>query len=109
MDAADRSSLTAWADKIDSRVGPISGRDADAIAVLFRKLAAEAASPAAGWTMVPTHALDWLHGRGPDENGIWFGDEDLPLPPRKFWWRTVFNRLCGIPPKPAPSGEARAG
>jgi hypothetical protein len=35
--------LTAWADKIDNRLGPISGRDADALAVLLRK-AAEALS-----------------------------------------------------------------
>ena len=31
--------LIAWADKIDRRLGPISGRDADALAVLLRAAA----------------------------------------------------------------------
>jgi hypothetical protein len=33
------SMLIEWADKIDSRLGPISGRDADALAVLLRRAA----------------------------------------------------------------------
>jgi hypothetical protein len=33
------SMLIEWADKIDSRLGPISGRDADALAVLLRRTA----------------------------------------------------------------------
>jgi hypothetical protein len=32
-------SLTAWADKIDNRLGPISGRDADLLAVTLREAA----------------------------------------------------------------------
>ena len=31
--------LVAWADKIDQRLGPISGRNADALAVVLRKAA----------------------------------------------------------------------
>jgi hypothetical protein len=31
--------LTAWADKIDNRLGPISGRDADILAVTLREAA----------------------------------------------------------------------
>lgn len=33
------SMLIEWADKIDSRLGPISGRDADALAKLLRRTA----------------------------------------------------------------------
>lgn len=33
------SMLIEWADKIDSLLGPISGRDADALAVLLRRAA----------------------------------------------------------------------
>lgn len=36
----DPQSLIAWADKIDSRLGPISGRDADALARILRAAAA---------------------------------------------------------------------
>jgi hypothetical protein len=32
--------LVGWAEKIDHRLGPISGRDADALAVLLRKAGA---------------------------------------------------------------------
>jgi hypothetical protein len=34
-----RANLIAWADKIDNRIGPISGRDADCLALLLRTLA----------------------------------------------------------------------
>lgn len=37
------ANLIAWADKIDSRVGPISGRDADCLALLLRALVASGA------------------------------------------------------------------
>jgi hypothetical protein len=33
------STLVEWADKIDNRLGPISGRDADALAALLRRTA----------------------------------------------------------------------
>lgn len=33
------SMLIEWADKIDNRLGPISGRDADALAALLRRTA----------------------------------------------------------------------
>ena len=33
------SMLIEWADKIDSRLGSIAGRDADALAVLLRRTA----------------------------------------------------------------------
>lgn len=35
-----KETLVEWADKIDSRLGPISGRDADALARLLRATAA---------------------------------------------------------------------
>lgn len=35
-----KESLAKWADKIDDRLGPISGRDADNLAVLLRATAA---------------------------------------------------------------------
>lgn len=36
---ATPETLIAWADKIDSRLGPISGRDADVLAILLRNAA----------------------------------------------------------------------
>lgn len=35
-----KETLVEWADKIDGRLGPISGRDADALARLLRATAA---------------------------------------------------------------------
>lgn len=39
LPAYTKESLTEWADKIDGRIGPISGRDADALARLLRATA----------------------------------------------------------------------
>lgn len=40
LPAFTKESLIEWADKIDNRLGPISGRDADNLAVLLRATAA---------------------------------------------------------------------
>lgn len=49
-------------------------------------------------TSIPTSALEWLFGEGPDANGEWFGaDEDaaeLRLRGR-YWWRSKFRQLIG--------------
>src|SRR3990167_6609119 len=52
-----------------------------------------------GWQAVPTAALKWLFGEGPDENGHWFGDVEIrpsldgePME-GKFWWRSRFRAM----------------
>jgi hypothetical protein len=41
--SATPESMTAWADKIDNRLGPLSGRDADDLAILLRSAAKQLA------------------------------------------------------------------
>ena len=41
--SATPESMTAWADKIDNRLGPVSGRDADDLAILLRSAAKQLA------------------------------------------------------------------
>lgn len=53
-----------------------------------------------GFTLVPTAALLWLNGAGPDHKGEWFGESQeasraINASPKKpFWWRTSFRTVC---------------
>jgi hypothetical protein len=58
--------------------------------------------------VIPKAALDWLNGTGPDDRGLWFGDERAGRPKGTFWWRSKFKRLCSLPPVPGdPVEEGR--
>lgn len=52
------------------------------------------------YAMVPIAALKWLHGEGPDDDGIWFGDAERVTGSGSYWWRTVFRRMCAASPPP---------
>lgn len=68
--------------------------------------------PPSGFSLIPTRALMWLMGEGPDHDGLWFGEESTdygrarPNYKNKFWWRTSFRAVWGhfaaaqMPPPP---------
>jgi hypothetical protein len=55
------------------------------------------------WRLVPEGALKWLNGEGPDEQGVWFGD-DLDDKAPRYWWRKRFNDMLAASPRPADEG-----
>lgn len=57
----------------------------------------------AEWTRVPTAALKWLNGEGPDHDGLWFRDH---LGKRKYWWRKRFDEICASSPAPPATDTA---
>ncbi|NNM75009.1 hypothetical protein [Enterovirga aerilata] len=58
-----------------------------------RALAGDIIPP--GYELVPVAALKWLHGLGPDDNGHHFGEGPEAENARgRFWWRSVFRRMC---------------
>jgi hypothetical protein len=54
-----------------------------------------------GYVLVPKSALEWLHGEGQNAEGNWFSDGDKTS--NRYWWRSVFRRLCAAAPA-APEG-----
>jgi hypothetical protein len=43
-----------------------------------------------GYTLVPSAALDFLNGEGPDPEGNWFGSASGRRP---YWWRTALRDM----------------
>jgi hypothetical protein len=65
-----------------------------------------------GFTLVPNVALKWLNGEGPDHEGSWFGECQPDIEnkyPRKYWWRSHFQKICEALPAPKPATPASAG
>lgn len=47
---------------------------------------------ASGHVIVPSAAIDFIKGAGPDHEGFWFGDEAMPGK-GNFRWRTRFDAM----------------
>lgn len=56
------------------------------------------ARPAGDYVMVRAAALDWLFGEGPDDDGLYFGDEEAPRVKGAFWWRPKFRTMIAARP-----------